>query len=206
MCGCLSPTPYWGPGLKARHVPWLGIEPATLWFADWHSIHWATPARAQKIILKSNFIYNVFEFRCHCTRQGLVYKVMQDILSRARIQYTFTPLAQVWFLFVTLSPHPDLLKPEDLSGPGKYLVGFLITSTQLIHICRLVYGKNTFKIWNIYFPDIQDCCKKIKQHISDNSFMFCRDNPFDNLVYIVLYYSPYLYSYLCNFKNTLVIM
>ena len=24
---------YWGPGLKPRHVPWLGMEPATLWFA-----------------------------------------------------------------------------------------------------------------------------------------------------------------------------
>ena len=27
-------------------MPWLGIEPATLWFAGRHSIHWATPARA----------------------------------------------------------------------------------------------------------------------------------------------------------------
>ena len=37
--------PHWGPGLQPRHVPWLGIEPMTLWFAGWHSIHWATPAR-----------------------------------------------------------------------------------------------------------------------------------------------------------------
>ena len=29
MCGCLLHAPYWGPGLKPRHVPWLGIEPAT---------------------------------------------------------------------------------------------------------------------------------------------------------------------------------
>ena len=33
MCGCLSCGPYWGPGLQPRRVPWLGIEPATLWFA-----------------------------------------------------------------------------------------------------------------------------------------------------------------------------
>ena len=46
MCGCLSHTPKLGPGLQPRHVPWLGIEPATLWFAGWHAIHWATPARA----------------------------------------------------------------------------------------------------------------------------------------------------------------
>ena len=46
MCGCLSCTSYWGPGLQLRHVLWLGTEPATLWFRGQHSIHWATPARA----------------------------------------------------------------------------------------------------------------------------------------------------------------
>ena len=29
MCGCLSRAPCWGPGPKPRHVPLLGIEPAT---------------------------------------------------------------------------------------------------------------------------------------------------------------------------------
>ena len=47
MCGCLSCAPYWGPGLYPRHVPWLGIELVTLWLTDWHSIHWASPARAE---------------------------------------------------------------------------------------------------------------------------------------------------------------
>ena len=47
MCGFLSHTPYWGPGQQPRHVFWLGIKPATLWFAGRHSIHWATPARAE---------------------------------------------------------------------------------------------------------------------------------------------------------------
>ena len=36
--------PYWGPGPQPRHVPWLGIEPTTLWFAGLPSIHRATPA------------------------------------------------------------------------------------------------------------------------------------------------------------------
>ena len=40
-------APNWGPGSQPRHVPWLGIEPATLWFTGQHSIHWATPARAK---------------------------------------------------------------------------------------------------------------------------------------------------------------
>ena len=46
MCGCLSHAPCWGPGLQPRHVPWLGIELATLWFIGWHSIYLAAPARA----------------------------------------------------------------------------------------------------------------------------------------------------------------
>ena len=35
--------PYWGPGQQYRHVPWLGIELATLWFTVWPSINWGTP-------------------------------------------------------------------------------------------------------------------------------------------------------------------
>ena len=51
MCGCLSCAPYWTPGLQPRHVPWLGIEQATVWFTGWHSIQWATPARADSLCL-----------------------------------------------------------------------------------------------------------------------------------------------------------
>ena len=47
ICGYLSCAPNWGSGLQPRHVPWLGIKPATLWLAGPCSIHWATPARAQ---------------------------------------------------------------------------------------------------------------------------------------------------------------
>ena len=56
MCVGLSHTPNWGPGPQPRHVPWLGIKPATLGFADWHSIHWATPARAQFYFLKIDWL------------------------------------------------------------------------------------------------------------------------------------------------------
>ena len=34
------------PGRQPRHMPWVGIEPVTLWFSGLHSIHWATLARA----------------------------------------------------------------------------------------------------------------------------------------------------------------
>ena len=55
MCGCLSHAPYWGPGPQPRNVPWLGTEPTTLWFAGWHSSHWATPARAHCFLLNNFF-------------------------------------------------------------------------------------------------------------------------------------------------------
>ena len=32
-------SPHWGPGPHLRHMPWLGIEPVTLWFTGLHSIY-----------------------------------------------------------------------------------------------------------------------------------------------------------------------
>ena len=52
MYGCLSCVPYSGFGQQPKHVPSLGIKPATLWFTGWHSIHWPTPARADWGIFK----------------------------------------------------------------------------------------------------------------------------------------------------------
>ena len=45
-------APHWGPGPQHSHVPRLGMELVTLWFAASTQIHWATPARAffKKII------------------------------------------------------------------------------------------------------------------------------------------------------------
>ena len=60
LCGCLSHAPYWRPGQQPRHVPWLGIKPATLWFTGQHSIHWATPARALFFVLIEIYLtYNL---------------------------------------------------------------------------------------------------------------------------------------------------
>ena len=39
VCGCLSQALNWRPDLQPRHVPWLGIEPVTLWSTGWHLIH-----------------------------------------------------------------------------------------------------------------------------------------------------------------------
>ena len=76
MCGCLSCGSHWGPGLQPRHVSWLGIELATLWFTGWHSVHWATPARASFTNVDADWLcgpcsfglsfihHNYFSFSC----------------------------------------------------------------------------------------------------------------------------------------------
>ena len=56
MWGCLSYAPYWGPGPRPRHVLWLGVELATLWFTGWCSVHWAIPARAGFSIWGTNWV------------------------------------------------------------------------------------------------------------------------------------------------------
>ena len=97
MCGCLSCVPYWRTDPQPRHVPWLGIEPATLWFTGQLSIHWATPARGKLCFLCDNFsfilldkshTYNIFSL-------GLPVKQLEDntvrileyqLLTRARLR------------------------------------------------------------------------------------------------------------------------
>ena len=54
--GCLSHAPSWRPGPQHRHGPWLQIEPVTFCFAGWHSVHWATPARARNFKFPNMFL------------------------------------------------------------------------------------------------------------------------------------------------------
>ena len=63
MCGWLQSTLYWGPGPQPRHVPQMGIEPAMLWFAGPCSIRWATPARAEVVVLNKERIINLLAIR-----------------------------------------------------------------------------------------------------------------------------------------------
>ena len=51
VCGCLSHIHNWEPSPQPRHVPWLEIEPASLCFSSWHSIHWVTPATTGSLYL-----------------------------------------------------------------------------------------------------------------------------------------------------------
>ena len=58
QCVVASHVPHTGDlSPQSRHVPWLGIEPPTLWFTDPCSIHWVTTARAtHSFFLNTKFI------------------------------------------------------------------------------------------------------------------------------------------------------
>ena len=70
MCGCLLCAPHWEPGLQPRHVPWLGIELATLGFSVRCSIHWAMPARA------------AYSFFCGACPYPFMHKYLRNISHR----------------------------------------------------------------------------------------------------------------------------
>ena len=65
--------PNCGPDPQPRHVPWLGIEPVTFWFAGQHSMHWATPARAD--------LHTLCVCVCVCVA------VLQGLFSRSGILF-----------------------------------------------------------------------------------------------------------------------
>ena len=98
MCGCLSHTPYWGHGLQLRHVPWLGIKPATLWFAGWHSIHRPTPARASS----SHFLMDCLFLLL--SRMSTLYILEISYLSVVLLQmyFSFGGCPSVMFYFILL--------------------------------------------------------------------------------------------------------
>ena len=76
-CGCLLRTPYWGPGLQPRHVPWLGIELETFWFTGQCSIYWATPASADFEGFTSNTKSLDFTLKMVC--KGVVCILFRNI-------------------------------------------------------------------------------------------------------------------------------
>ena len=53
MCGCLSHTPHWGPGLQPRYVPWTGNQTGDPLTHRPALNHWATPARAKYNFFKA---------------------------------------------------------------------------------------------------------------------------------------------------------
>ena len=104
VCGHLSCTPHRGPGLQPRHVPWLGIELATLWFAAWHSVHWATPAMAQlKQFLKRGCYRNSHSLLVGMQMVQPLWKTVWQFLTKWNILLSYDPTV------LLLGIHPNEL-------------------------------------------------------------------------------------------------
>ena len=95
MCVCLLRTHSWGPGLLPRHVPWLEIEQATLWFTVWCSIHWATPDGAGDH-------YSVY----HNLKSKNIEIVTPQYVPSAKVKFYLLPIAwTAWNLHITIPRH-----------------------------------------------------------------------------------------------------
>ena len=108
MCGCLSRAPYWRPGLQPRHGPWLGIKQATLWFTVWHSIHWATPARAELFLVWRLNSLRCWPGWCNLLHCGTVLRVGEGS-EREQCSLLSSPPA-----FKRLAVSPEATTPTDL--------------------------------------------------------------------------------------------
>ena len=77
--------PYWGPGCNPGMCHRLRIELMTLWFAGWHSVHWATQARANSWLLKGPFCFLTISHRpsthSEPSRRVLGYCSLTSVLS-----------------------------------------------------------------------------------------------------------------------------
>ena len=92
------------PGLQPGHVPWLAIEPETLWFAGQHSIHWATPARANLTTslktLSPNTVHSqLLEFRAS-TYEFWAGDMIQPLTHKKK--HYFTWRKDRWYKWVAL--------------------------------------------------------------------------------------------------------
>ena len=70
MCGCLPHAPYWGPGQQPRHVPWLGIKLAILWFASTQSFEPNQPGPPSNIF-KCSIQWHLSIHKHHCATMHL---------------------------------------------------------------------------------------------------------------------------------------
>ena len=88
------------PGLQPRHVPWLVIEPATIWFSGWCSIHWATPARADAY----KYIFVVFSLWIDLLSlyNVLICFLYQCWLKVYFVWYKYSHLCWLWLPFSCL--------------------------------------------------------------------------------------------------------
>ena len=110
----LQNAPNWGPSPQPRNVPWLGIEPATVWFAGQHSIHWATSAIASEFIL---FYFLLLLPEYVTTLQGSLVENRACLKGLVSLWSTYLDLGLWW----SLPSVASMIKwPADLTAVATY--------------------------------------------------------------------------------------
>ena len=83
-------TPNRGPGPQPRHVPWLGLKPATLQFVGRCPIHWATAVRALTVIFNTKKFKETYSICQKLWRCVLFHSNIAELPSFSS-QYLKTP-------------------------------------------------------------------------------------------------------------------
>ena len=116
----LTTPPTGNYGLQLRHVPCLGIEQTTLWFAGWHSVRWATPARATLLIYLNAYIapalasgssFNLdcafLACPCHCLGTSLICN-RRPVFCIPSLEISHPPGRSGFFEWETIFGYEDL--------------------------------------------------------------------------------------------------
>ena len=143
--GCLSHAPNRGPGPQPRHVPWLGIELVKFWFASQHSIHWATPARAEHA----------------CSLKQVSWKSQPDMYRKYNLGVKIVsnlyiiPVLLKSILFILISLYLGLKRYTrgDAKKPRNLFIkncAFILTCLNFSHLQSTLHlMQNTY--WDIFF-------------------------------------------------------
>ena len=145
VCGCFSLAPCWGPRPQPRHVPWLGIELVTLWFTGWCSIHWPTPARADKFFLKCMLVWQLSQHSLtKLFRTKLKATKYYNGHHKEKTKWTFWPTQYLVSLggFTAQVPAPDAGAQADV--PQRYSGSELNDLLDLSMQC-VGWGRGGFK-------------------------------------------------------------
>ena len=155
MCGCLSHTPYWGPGLQPRHVPWLGIEPRP--FGSQAGAQSTEPHQPGQVLIREVYFFPALilpSWKCYRKISNIVYiykylKMQKKhetqswrmwtihILEKKFFQnfhFLHCHLLQVSYFFLSLFwPLTISKKPIHFIKVFNYSCGLYIFSTKYLH-------------------------------------------------------------------------
>ena len=140
MCGCLPCTHHQGPGLQPRHVPWLGIKPATIWFAGQHSVHWATPPRTLMKFFKGKIYIRWNPWKCKY--------IIRSVLTNVNTCVANTPIKGQ---NISITLQSFIILPSTQSPLSYRQPVFSFLSSHINSTCYWLIQYVLFYVWILLF-------------------------------------------------------